>query len=325
LSEFNARYPTGQYQLYTESKVSVVPIVRTYTAALTNDFPSVDPVITNVTPFLSLQSTQTFIWPVFTADPASYSRFYLLEGNLNTNILDSLIAQGIDSLTNNLVVLAWYLKLNPAQNAVTVTNIDPALDHLAILEHHHVNPLSENPLGLNEAASVSINATFFFALRIIGQPQSQTVEEGGVATMNVLAVGARPMSYQWRHNGVDILNATNLMLVIADVKKSDAGEYTVTVSNVAGTETSQAAILTVTEPLPPEPLTLSEPAMQIDRTFRFLVSGLEGGSYVIEASINLVDWEAIGNLSTPLGAMYYFDQSATNFPRRFYRARSLQN
>jgi hypothetical protein len=65
--------------------------------------------------------------------------------------------------------------------------------------------------------------------------------------------------------------------------------------------------------------------MQIDRTFRFLVSGLEGGSYVIEASINLVDWEAIGNLSTPLGAMYYFDQSATNFPRRFYRARSLQN
>ena len=80
---------------------------------------------------------------------------------------------------------------------------------------------------------------------ITTQPKSQTVNEGGSVTFSVTATGTATLKYQWKKNGTAISGATSSTYKISSVKSSDAGSYTVTVSNSAGSVTSSAATLTV--------------------------------------------------------------------------------
>lgn len=63
------------------------------------------------------------------------------------------------------------------------------------------------------------------------------------STMSVNAV--YPQNYQWQKNGVDIPNANSATLTLKSVQPSDAANYTVVISNFAGSVTSNAATLTV--------------------------------------------------------------------------------
>ncbi|MEI6035137.1 MAG: immunoglobulin domain-containing protein, partial [Verrucomicrobiae bacterium] len=80
---------------------------------------------------------------------------------------------------------------------------------------------------------------------ITSQPSAATVNAGGNATFSVSATGAPAPSYQWRKGGTDIPGATSAMLALTNVQSSDAATYSVTVSNTAGSVTSNAAVLTV--------------------------------------------------------------------------------
>jgi hypothetical protein len=80
---------------------------------------------------------------------------------------------------------------------------------------------------------------------ITTQPQSQTVASGHNATFNVIASGTGPLSYQWKFNGVNLAGATASTLALSSVTTNQAGAYTVTVSNLAGSADSQSAALTV--------------------------------------------------------------------------------
>src|SRR6266568_4467457 len=83
---------------------------------------------------------------------------------------------------------------------------------------------------------------------ITTQPQSEQVPLGTTATFTVVASSATPLSYQWRLNGADLPGATGAVLVLTDVQASDAGDYTVEVSNAFGAVTSVPATLTVLFP-----------------------------------------------------------------------------
>ncbi len=80
---------------------------------------------------------------------------------------------------------------------------------------------------------------------ITAQPQSQTVNVGAPASFSVTATGTAPLGYQWKKGGSDIAGATASTYSIAAAQTTDAGSYTVVVSNVAGSATSNAATLTV--------------------------------------------------------------------------------
>jgi hypothetical protein len=84
---------------------------------------------------------------------------------------------------------------------------------------------------------------------IISQPSSQNVSLGAVATFSVSANGTSP-SYQWSKNGTPISGASESSYTIPNAQASDAGNYTVTVSNSAGSVTSNAATLSVGPPPP---------------------------------------------------------------------------
>jgi len=54
---------------------------------------------------------------------------------------------------------------------------------------------------------------------------------------------------------------------------------------------------------------------------QLLFSGAAGQDYVIEASTNLMSWTPIRVLTGSNGPLSFIDSAATNFSRRFYRAR----
>ncbi|MEQ2007905.1 MAG: immunoglobulin domain-containing protein [Limisphaerales bacterium] len=81
-----------------------------------------------------------------------------------------------------------------------------------------------------------------------GQPQSLTVVQGQNATFSVNAVGSTPLTYQWRFGGVNITGATNSSVTLTNVQPSQAGLYSVVISNPFGTTTSSNATLTVLVP-----------------------------------------------------------------------------
>lgn len=93
--------------------------------------------------------------------------------------------------------------------------------------------------------TLTVNAAAV-APSILTQPQSQTVTAGSGVTFSVVASGAAPLSYQWKKGTADISGATNSSYTIPATVSADAGSYFVTVSNSAGTVTSNAASLTVT-------------------------------------------------------------------------------
>jgi alpha-tubulin suppressor-like RCC1 family protein len=89
---------------------------------------------------------------------------------------------------------------------------------------------------------------------ILESPRSQTVIVGRFLDFEVRAGGSLPLSYKWLFDGGPISNANSADLHLADVQFSQAGTYTVVVTNAFGAVTSAPAMLTVI-PVPPSPPT----------------------------------------------------------------------
>src|SRR5882762_10210106 len=106
--------------------------------------------------------------------------------------------------------------------------------------------------GLTSAGAPNTNSG---APSLTTQPASQTVTAGQTATFSVAATGTAPLSYQWQKNGAAIIGATSSTYTTPATTTSDNGaQFTVVVSNSAGSVTSNAASLTVN---PPQPLQIT--------------------------------------------------------------------
>jgi len=107
--------------------------------------------------------------------------------------------------------------------------------------------VATNSSGSTTSNSAMLTVTTAVTLpAIITSPSSQTAAPGGSVTFSVTASGTAPVAYAWQKNGVAIPGATQPTYAIASVQAKDAGNYTVVVSNSAGSVTSVAAILTIT-------------------------------------------------------------------------------
>ena len=80
---------------------------------------------------------------------------------------------------------------------------------------------------------------------ITTQPQSQSVLAGQTATFSVAATGTPPLNYQWLFSGTNIAGATTNPFTLANVQLTNAGNYSVVITNIAGSVTSSAVALTV--------------------------------------------------------------------------------
>ena len=81
---------------------------------------------------------------------------------------------------------------------------------------------------------------------ITTQPSSKTITAGQTATFSVVAAGTSPMTYQWRKNGTAITGATSISYTTpAEITSDTNAQFSVTVTNSAGTVTSATATLMV--------------------------------------------------------------------------------
>lgn len=100
-------------------------------------------------------------------------------------------------------------------------------------------------LGRNNGALYKIIYNNTTSPYITNQPANATVAQGQPASFSVTALGSAPLTYQWSKNGSPINGATNSTFTISKTTTGDAGNYTVTITNVSGAVTSASAKLTV--------------------------------------------------------------------------------
>jgi len=113
--------------------------------------------------------------------------------------------------------------------------------------HSDTGPMSGGDYAL-QAGFGGVVATPVQALGapvILAQPVSQTAAPGGDVTLSVNAAGDSPITYQWQFDGVSIAGATASTLTLPCVQATNAGNYTVIVSNRFGALTSSGTGLRV--------------------------------------------------------------------------------
>ena len=109
---------------------------------------------------------------------------------------------------------------------------------------------------------------------VIEQPNNLSVLVGQSAQFKIKANGTKPLTYQWKRNGINIPGATDSIYQINFVQASDnSAHFSCAVSNIAGTRISDGAILNV----------LGENA-RIEDGLQVLYTFEEDGSTISDAS-----------------------------------------
>ena len=101
--------------------------------------------------------------------------------------------------------------------------------------------------GVSSKATLSVTGGVVPPV-IAEAPVHQRVNPGAaVALMVTLADGTPPLTYQWRFNGRIIAGATEPVLNFPSAGLSDSGTYTVTVTNSAGSVSTDGTVLDVSD------------------------------------------------------------------------------
>jgi hypothetical protein len=101
------------------------------------------------------------------------------------------------------------------------------------------------------AGSGNVLIYVYNSVAFTSQPTSQTLNEAQIAVLGATATGEPPLSYQWRRNGVNLIDdgtiqgATTQALVIWSVQAAHTGYYDCLVTNLCGPVPSNAAHLIV--------------------------------------------------------------------------------
>src|ERR1700678_1720432 len=128
-----------------------------------------------------------------------------------------------------------------------------------------------------DEASVSVSTTSTISgPSIMTQPVSQHVCTGSNIVLSVTASYA--VSYQWNLNGTPIPGATSSTYTVSTAAAVNAGNYTVTVTNGAGSVTSAVAVIAVGSQITSNPASVTILPTQT-ATFSVAAQGLSPFSY----------------------------------------------
>jgi alpha-tubulin suppressor-like RCC1 family protein len=185
---------------------------------------------------------------------------------------------------------------------------------------------TQQPPGLSNVLNVAAGSGFSLALVgdsapvIFSQPVSRTVSAGSSTTFTLFASGSQPFSYQWQHAGTNLVGESNASLTLTNIPVLAAGNYACLVSNTLGNTLSSNATLTVTRS--PILFTATTDSLLLTNGgFQMQITGMAGaGNVTVYASTNLADWTPVFTNPPHVGTLFFLDESAGDFPARFYRA-----
>jgi hypothetical protein len=236
-----------------------------------------------------------------------------------TNVVGSTITMSVTGSGSVPMGFIWRRGAIPLLTNVLMTTADSfSITNAQVTDSATYRVILTNSGNLN----LVINTTFVVRViappEITAQPTNQIVNRGANAVFAVTVGGSAPFEYQWRLNGLNLPNATNAALTVPNVQFDDLGLYQVVVSNLAGSDTSQSAALTL----------FSEPTLQDlfrfgDGSVRMTLQGPTNRSYSIEASSSLTNWIPLNTLFYTNGFMPFTDPTAAGVTNRFYRAHLL--
>jgi hypothetical protein len=185
-------------------------------------------------------------------------RYVLIQGSTNTTFLLMALTNGVPDVstlttnspvTTNSGITCWASTWDAADN-IYVTSVGS--DYLRIFSLGLTTTCITGNDASSTNGSFSITAV---SATIQTQPASQTAQCSSNATFSVGASGAfgGSLHYQWYLTGTGaIAGATNSTLTLNGVSLGQSGNsYTVVVSNTWNSVTSQLAVLTVTDTIPP--------------------------------------------------------------------------
>jgi hypothetical protein len=147
---------------------------------------------------------------------------------------------------------------------------------------------------------------------ITAPPLSQTVTLGGQLSLSVTATGSEPLAYQWFFSGQPIAGATNATFSHPNLDASQAGAYTVTVSNAAGVTTSPAATIATVD---------------LDTYAIVTLAGPLGAQFRVDWSSTPADtnsWQVWTNVTLSATPTELIDRDSRRTQKRFYRVVPLQ-
>ncbi len=152
---------------------------------------------------------------------------------------------------------------------------------------------------------------------ITAQPQSQTATQGGSFSFTVTASGSNPLAYQWRLGGANVSGATSSAYSKTNAQPADAGNYSVVITNFAGSITSSTVSLHM----------VVRPTLRVldwngtNSTISF--TSVVGLVYTLEYknALTAAVWTAISPSTNGTGATILLRDSSALVPTRLYRAR----
>ena len=257
----------------------------------------------------------TSAFPTGAAAPALQQSTYTQQsGSLNSGTVGLGWHDVIVSRRGNIV--DWSID---GIRLASITNVTFAASNICVGFWDPFASLTDNTalsFGLVDNVRVESPAV---APQITVQPASVAVKLTTNASFTVTATGLPTPVYRWRFNGTNIANATNASLTVISPQTTNAGNYSVVLSNFMGAVTSSIATLTI---IPPLPAQFQSATLLPDGTLQLIFNGDSAWSYTVETSTNLVSWTTLTNLTSASGIFNVTTGAVTNNPCRFYRARS---
>ncbi|MBK8001112.1 MAG: immunoglobulin domain-containing protein [Verrucomicrobia bacterium] len=155
--------------------------------------------------------------------------------------------------------------------------------------------------------------THGFTPVITSQPSYQSSCVGGSATFKVRVEGSEPLSYRWYFNGTTPLaGETNAQLNLLNLESSQAGLYSVKVSNTFGTITSAPAQLLV-----------SDACVGIHLYAGLSITGMVGRTYNVEYVTNLAatNWTFVASNTFSQPQWLFIDTNTPFDAKKYFRVR----
>jgi len=182
----------------------------------------------------------------------------------------------------------WFFNTNTLvggnSNTLTLANVSPNDTGAYFV-------IVSNNVGT--ATSSVATLTLLTAPTLTSDPTNLTVLAGSGATFNVSATGSTPLRFQWYFNTNTVLvSATNDSFALGSTHATNAGTYSVIVSNSVGSATSAVAALTV----------LGPPFITVQPQGQSVVVSNNATFTVTAVGTAPLDYQWLFNTNTPVGA-----------------------
>ena len=141
--------------------------------------------------------------------------------------------------------LSYQWRLN-GTNVPGATNTALGVTNATLSSAGKYSVAASNAFGMVTSSNAVLTVTVPPA--IVQQPVSQAGVLNSNVVFSVVAAGSGPLIYEWRMDGQVLAVTSNSSFVIASMQASNAGIYSVVVTNAGGSVTSAPATLSVAVP-----------------------------------------------------------------------------